>query len=99
MLRNLWDHPAATSATAYLQAWYQRVIHTRLEPMKKGASTLKERLSNIVSLLTHRVTNSVAKGMISKIVSIKRRVGGYRNRDNFTTAICFHCGGLQLCQQ
>ena len=99
MLRDLWHHPTATSATAYFQEWYQRVIHTRLEPMKKVARTLKERLPNIVSYCTHQITNAVAEGMNSKIMSIKRRVGGYRNRENFKTAIYFHCGGLQLYPQ
>lgn len=30
--------------------------------------------------------------MNSKIMSIKRRVGGFRNRTNFKTAIFFYCG-------
>jgi len=29
-------------------------------------------------------------------MSIKRRVGGYRNRENFKTAIYFYYGGLDL---
>ena len=29
-------------------------------------------------------------------MAIKRRVGGYRNRENFKTAIFFYCGGLDL---
>ena len=99
MLRDLWHHPTATAATAYFLEWHRRVIHTRLEPMKKVARTLKERLSNIVSYCTHQITNAVAEGMNSKIMSIKRRVGGYRNRENFKTAIYFHCGGLQLYPQ
>ncbi len=32
----------------------------------------------------------------SKIMSIKRKAGGFRNQSNFTTAIYFHCGGLDL---
>jgi transposase len=32
----------------------------------------------------------------SKIMSIKRRAGGFRNVENFKTAIYFHCGGLSL---
>ncbi len=32
-------------------------------------------------------------------MSIKRRVGGYRNRENFNTAIDFHRGGLPLYPQ
>jgi transposase len=53
----------------------------------------------VVSYCTHGITNSVAEGMNSKIMSIKRRVGGYRNPDNFKTAIFFHCGGLELYPQ
>lgn len=35
-------------------------------------------------------------GFNSKIMAIKRRVGGYRNPQNFKTAIYFYCGGLDL---
>ena len=63
------------------------------------ARTIKERLRNVVSYCTHGITNAVAEGLNSKIMSIKRRVGGYRNRENFKTAILFHCGGLSLYPQ
>jgi transposase len=96
MLRDLWNHDDEASATAYFQDWYKRVIHTKLKPMKKVARTIKERLANVVSYCTHRITNGVAEGLNSKIMSIKRRVGGYRNRENFKTAIFFYCGGLDL---
>lgn len=86
MLRDLWNHEDAASATAYFKDWYQRVIHTKLEPMKKVARTIKERLQNVVSYCTHGITNGVAEGLNSKIMSIKRRVGGFRNRENFKTA-------------
>jgi transposase len=83
-------------ALFYFKDWYRRVIHTTLEPMKAVARTIKERLGNIVSYCTHRITNAVAEGMNSKIMSIKRRVGGFRNIENFKTAIYFYCGGLSL---
>lgn len=59
----------------------------------------KRRLRNVVSYCTHGITNAVAEGLNSKIMAIKRRVGGYRNRENFKTAILFHCGGLSLYPQ
>ena len=96
MLRDLWAHDTAASATAFFKNWYKRVIHTKLTAMKKVAKTIQERLANVVSYCTHRITNAVAEGMNSKIMSIKRRVGGYRNRENFKTAIYFYCGGLDL---
>ena len=99
MLRDLWHHEDASSATLYFKDWYKRVIHTKLSPLKKVAKTIQERLANVVSYCTHGITNAVAEGMNSKIMSIKRRVGGYRNRENFKTAIYFYCGGLDLYPQ
>lgn len=96
MLRDLWYHDTAAEATEYFQEWYRSVIHTTLEPVKKVARTIKERLPNVVSYCTHGITNAVAEGVNSKIQAIKRRVGGYRNIENFKTAIFFYCGGLNL---
>jgi len=96
MLRDLWHHADSASATTYFNDWYKRVIHTNLEPMKTVARSIKERLANVVSYCTHRITNAVAEGINSKIMSIKRRVGGFRNVENFKTAIFFYCGGLDL---
>lgn len=96
LLRDLWNHDTPAEATAYFRDWYKRVIHTRLEPIKRVARSIKERLDNVVSYCTHSITNAVAEGINSKIMAIKRRVGGYRNRQNFKTAIYFYCGGLDL---
>ena len=96
VLRNLWHQTDESTATKYFNDWYKRVIHSNLEPMKTLARTIKERLKNVVSFCTHKITNAVAEGMNSKIMSIKRRVGGFRNIQNFKTAIFFYCGGLDL---
>jgi len=96
MLRDLWHHETAAEATAFFDDWYRSVIHTKLVPMKKLARTIKERLINVVSYCTHEITNAVAEGINSKIQSVKRRVGGYRNKENYRTAIFFYCGGLDL---
>ncbi|MFY7930781.1 MAG: ISL3 family transposase [Oligoflexus sp.] len=96
LLRDLWAHETEAEAKSFFKQWYNRVIHTKLEPMKKLARTLKERIDNIVTYCTHGVTNSVAEGINSKIMSIKRRAGGFRNRENFKIAIFFYCGGLDL---
>ncbi|WP_409994208.1 ISL3 family transposase [Rhodopirellula sp. SWK7] len=96
MFRDLWHHDDSSSATTYFKAWYKRVIHTNLTPMKTVARSIKERFANVVSYCTHRITNAVAEGMSTKIVSIKCRVGGFRNIENCKTAIFFYCGGLEL---
>ena len=63
---------------------------------KKVARTIREHLANVVSFCTHGITNAVAEGINSKIQSIKRRVGRFRNRENYKYAIYFYCGGLDL---
>ena len=98
-LRDLWIHGTPQDAITFFKDWYRRVIHTKLEPMKKVARTLKARLPNVVNYCKHPITNAVAEGINSKIMSIKRRVGGYRNPENFKTAIYFYCGGLDLYPQ
>ena len=45
------------------------------------------------------MTNAITEGLNGKIQRIKRAAHGYRNLDNFMTAIYFHCGGLQLYPQ
>ena len=96
LLRDLWKQPDSRTARSFFQEWYRSVIHTKLEPMKKLARTIKQRIANIVTFCTHGITNGVAEGINSKIMSIKRRAGGYRNRENFKKAIFFYCGGLDL---
>jgi transposase len=71
-------------------------MRSRLEPVKKVAQMIKRKLDNVVTYCQHFVTNAVSEGLNSKIMSIKRRAGGYRNLDNFQTAIYFHCGGLAM---
>ena len=95
MLRELWACPDEAAAMSYFRDWCKRVIHASLSPLKMVARTIKERLANVVSYYTHGITNAVSEGINSKIVAVKRRVGGYRNRENYNTAICFYCGGLE----
>ena len=62
--------------------------------MKQVAATLKRHLDGVLRFVKHPITNGVAEGLNSKIMSNQRKAGGFRNPSNFTTAIYFHCGGL-----
>jgi len=44
MLRELWNHDAAASATVFFKDWYKRVIQTKLAPLKRVAKTIRDRL-------------------------------------------------------
>jgi len=62
MLRDRWGQNTAASETTFFNDWYRRVIDTKLEPMKAVAKSIKERLRNVVSYCTHKITNAVAGG-------------------------------------
>lgn len=95
-LRDLWTHPGAPAARRYFASWYSWAIRSRLEPVKEVARMIQRRLENVVSYCRHRITNAVAEGLNSKIMSLKRRASGFRNPESFKTAIYFYCGGLDM---
>lgn len=95
-LRHLWDYTYVGAARTFFQRWYWWATHSRLAPIIKVARMLKAHLENILTYLTHRITNAVTEGLNAKIQWIKFGARGFRNRDSFKTAILFHCGGLDL---
>lgn len=95
-LRTLWTYRQTAAVKQFFKDWYGWAVRSRLEPVKKVAATLKRHLAGVLRFVKHPITNGVAEGLNSKIMSIKRKAGGFRNPANFTTAIYFHCGGLDL---
>lgn len=95
-IRHLWNYLNEVDMRAHFKRWYFWASHSRLEPIKKAAKTLKSHLDNIVSYARHRITNAMAEGINTKIEKIKRMACGFRNRSHYRTAIYFHCGGLDL---
>ena len=95
-LRHMWDYRYEGNMRKYFKSWYFWATHSRLEPIKKAANTLKSHLDNIVTYARHRITNALAEGMNAKIERVKRMACGFRNRAHYRIAIFFHCGGLDL---
>ncbi|HVZ39246.1 MAG TPA: transposase, partial [Candidatus Kapabacteria bacterium] len=73
--------------------WAQR---SRLEPIRKVATTMKTHLWGIINAIVLKRTNAAAESMNSRIQRVKARACGFRNRHRFRTAIMFHLGGLDL---
>jgi transposase len=95
-LRTLWTYRQRAAVNRFFARWYGWAVRSRLEPVKKVAAMLKRHLDGVLRFVKHPITNGVAEGLNSKIMSIKRKAGGFRNASHFTTAIYFHCGGLDL---
>ena len=96
MVMKVWDYTYKGAAQRFFNQWYSWAIRSRLEPMKKVAKLMKGRLPNILTHLKSRLTNAMAEGFNSRIQWIQATARGFRNRQNFKTAILFHLGGLDL---
>jgi hypothetical protein len=95
-LRELWAHPTAQEAEGFWRRWCWRAAHSRLAPVRAVAWLIKRHWTNIVTCFRHKLTHAVSEGLNSKIQTIKKMAYGFRNKEHFKTAICFHCGGLDL---
>lgn len=95
----LWDFEYPKAARNHFAWWYRWATHSRLGPMIDKAKMLKNHLTNILTYLTHRITNATSESLNAKIQWVKYTARGFRNIENFKNAIYFHCGGLELSPQ
>jgi transposase len=98
-LRYFWEYQRRGWAEKHWKSWYFWATHSRLNPIMEVARTLKRHLPGLLAFFDHRITSAGAEGLNSRIQAIRVSARGYRNRDNFKTAIYFHCGGLDLYPQ
>jgi transposase len=95
-LRDLWRCRGRAQAEAQWRWWYSWASRSRLRPVLTVAQMLRRHLPNVLTYFRHRITNAMSESIAARIQAIKKLACGFRNRENFKTAIYFHCGGLDL---
>ena len=68
----MWDYLSIHWARNFFNDWYAQAMASKLKPMQKAAKLLKRNLDNILTYCEHRVTNSMAEGINSKIMTTTR---------------------------
>lgn len=96
VFREFWHQTSLKKGIIFLLDWWLKVTESGVNPMKKASRTVMNHFKGILNYFNHRITNAVSEGINSKIQSVKKMAYGYRNLENFKTAIYFHCGGLDL---
>ncbi len=96
MFSDLWGYTYEKAARNFFKKWYWWATHSRLKSIADTAKMIKRHLENILTYLKHRITNAVAEALNSRIHYIKSAARGFRNFDNYRTAILFHCGKLDM---
>jgi transposase len=94
--RQFWGYVYPRAATTFFTRWFWHATHSRLQPMAKVAWLIRTHFVNILTYLTHHLTNAGLEAVNATIQWVKKTARGFRNVEHFKTAIYFHCGGLDL---
>lgn len=81
-------------AAISLKKWYFWAMHSRLEPIKSFARTLKKHWNGIVRWFKTKLTNGVLEGLNSLVQAAKARARGYRSIEYFKLMIYMVAGKL-----
>lgn len=95
-LRGMWNYLSANWAMKFFKRWYGWAVRSRMKPVRDVARMVRDHLAGILNYCRVPVSNAVAEGLNSRIAAVKLRACGFRNVENFKTAIYFFCGGLDL---
>ena len=93
--QEFFEQPPAL-AEAFLKKWYFWATHSRLQPMKEAAYTIKRHWSGILRWFTSRINNGMLEGINSLIQAAKARARGYRTNRNLINMIYLINGKLNF---
>jgi len=83
-------------AEEYLYRWFWRATHSRLEPMRRAAHTIRDHWEGVLAWHRHKLNTGVLEAINGLIQAAKRRARGYRNVRNLITMIYLIAGKLDF---
>ena len=83
-------------AEAFLKNWYYWATHSRLEPIKQAAYTIKRHWDGILRWFQSNINNGILEGINSLIQAAKAKARGYRTTRNLITMIYLIGGKLDF---
>lgn len=78
-LKHLWDYRRPRAARRFWHQWYARAIRSRIEPLKRFARNLKERIEGVIAHCRWPLSTGLLEGINNKIKVIKRMAYGFRD--------------------
>jgi transposase len=83
-------------AEAYLKKWYFWATHSRLEPIKQAAYTIKRHWNGVLRWFHSNINNGILEGINSLIQAAKAKARGYRTTRNLIAMIYLIGGKLDF---
>lgn len=93
--QEFWNQPLQ-EAEAFLKKWYFWATHSRLEPIREAAYTMKRHWDGILRWFTSKINNGILEGINSLIQAAKAKARGYRTVKNLITMIYLIGGKLEF---
>jgi len=93
--QELFNQPPQ-EAEAFLKKWYFWATHSRLEPIKEAANTIKRHWNGILQWFKSQINNGILEGLNSLIQAAKARARGYRTTKYLITMIYLIGGKLNF---
>ena len=93
--QELWLQPP-DQAEAFLKKWYFWATHSRLEPVKEAAYTIKRHWDGVLNWFESRINNGILEGFNSLVQAAKARARGYRTTEYLITMIYLITGKLRF---
>ena len=79
-----------------LKKWYFWATHSRLEPIKNVAKTIKEHWDGIVEWKKSQINNGILEGLNSIVQAAKAKARGFRSFRNFKIVVYLTTGKLNF---
>jgi transposase len=95
-LNVLWDFVSPKAADWYLKYWCTKTMHSRIEPMKKVAKTLRAHHKLILNWFRAegRISAGIVEGLNNKLKLTTRKAYGFRTFDALELALYHGMGDL-----
>lgn len=94
--RGLYQLDDPDQAAAYLTRWLSRASRSRIPPMVKAATMVRENRSGILAAVELGLSNSRLEGTNSKIRLLNHRGYGHHSAKALTAIIYLCCGGITV---
>lgn len=94
--QNIYTAQTENEFVLLLKKWYFWATHSRIEPIKKVAKTIKNHWDGIVQWKRSLINNGVLEGLNSVIQAAKAKARGYRTFRNYKIMVYLITGKLNF---
>lgn len=95
-LEQFWDYTYSGCSEKFLKGWISRTLKSRIDSMKKFATTLRKNFSNIITFTEGQITNATSEGVNRVLKIVKNRASGFKSVESFIDMIMLTKGDLDI---